>query len=148
VPAFLSFNDPSAVEVGSNSPLISLATSLCAFYKGSANTGTHIGNLWTARYPAGYCHVYRGDSFRLAAGQLLTPVAITANTVYVLLSHCVADTPWTGLLLRPPASTMRRCTAEGWSERRQRGVPTRRERIPTNTFSIRQLLGRHSLNLR
>ena len=41
------------------------------FYKSTANTGTHLGNLWSSeRHTAGHGHVYRRDVVRLAASQL------------------------------------------------------------------------------
>ena len=39
------------------------------FYKGSGNTGTHVGHLWTAdRHAAGHRHLHRRVGDRLAAG--------------------------------------------------------------------------------
>ena len=84
------------------------------FYKGAANTGTHVGHLWSRTRPA----ARRGDVHqrdRRAAGsrsRSTTPVAVTRDTTYVASYHsrdgCYAvDEP----LLRHRGTTTRRCTA-------------------------------------
>jgi len=54
------------------------------FYKSSANTGTHVGNLWTTGGSLLGSATFTGES---ASGwqqvNFPTPIAITANTVYV-----------------------------------------------------------------
>jgi Domain of unknown function (DUF4082)/Concanavalin A-like lectin/glucanases superfamily len=54
------------------------------FYKGAANTGTHVGNLWSSAGTLLARATFTGES---AGGwqqvTFATPVAITANTVYV-----------------------------------------------------------------
>jgi hypothetical protein len=89
VPAISSFNDPSAVEVG-----VKFTSDLSGnilgvrFYKGSANTGTHVGNLWTSTGTLLATATFAGET---ASGwqqaNFSTPVAITANTVYVASYH-------------------------------------------------------------
>ena len=58
------------------------------FYKASANTGTHVGNLWTSAGALVGSVTFSGET---ASGwqQMLfaTPVAITPNTVYVASYH-------------------------------------------------------------
>jgi hypothetical protein len=58
------------------------------FYKGTGNTGTHIGNLWTAAGTQLATATFTGET---ASGwqqvSFATPVAITANTVYVASYH-------------------------------------------------------------
>jgi len=58
------------------------------FYKGAANTGTHVGHLWTASGTLLASVTFAGES---ASGwqqaSFATPVAITANTVYVASYH-------------------------------------------------------------
>ena len=58
------------------------------FYKASANTGTHVGNLWTSSGTRLATATFTGET---ASGwqQVLftTPVAITSNTVYVASYH-------------------------------------------------------------
>ena len=55
------------------------------FYKAAANTGTHIGSLWTLeRDAAGTGHVHRRNRLRLAAGELLeTRRRSRPNTTYI-----------------------------------------------------------------
>ena len=54
------------------------------FYKGSGNTGTHVGNLWTSTGTKLASATFTGES---ASGwqqvNFATPVPITAGTVYV-----------------------------------------------------------------
>ena len=44
------------------------------FYKGTGNTGTHTGSLWSStRHAAGHGDLHRRDRDRLAAGELRVP---------------------------------------------------------------------------
>ena len=58
------------------------------FYKASTNTGTHVGNLWTSTGTRLATATFANET---ASGwqQVIfaTPVAITANTVYVASYH-------------------------------------------------------------
>jgi hypothetical protein len=58
------------------------------FYKASTNTGTHIGNLWSSTGVLLASSPFAGET---ASGwqqvNFTTPVAITANTVYVVSYH-------------------------------------------------------------
>ena len=58
------------------------------FYKASANTGTHVGNLWTSTGTPLASATFTGES---ASGwqqvNFTTPVAINADTVYVASYH-------------------------------------------------------------
>ena len=58
------------------------------FYKASANTGTHVGNLWTSNGTLLATATFTNET---ASGwqqvNFSTPVAITANTVYVASYH-------------------------------------------------------------
>ena len=58
------------------------------FYKGAANTGTHVGNLWTNTGTLLATATFSGET---ASGwQQVTfssPVAVTANTTYVASYH-------------------------------------------------------------
>jgi Domain of unknown function (DUF4082)/Concanavalin A-like lectin/glucanases superfamily/Fibronectin type III domain/Bacterial Ig domain/Viral BACON domain len=84
-PWVLDQNDTSAVEVGVRfkADLDGTITGV-RFYKASGNTGTHIGNLWTANGTLLTSGTFSGES---ATGwQQLTftnPVDITAGTTYV-----------------------------------------------------------------
>jgi hypothetical protein len=84
-PAVASDPDTSAVELGVKfrSDVDGSITGI-RFYKGAANTGTHTGHLWTATGTLLATVTFTGET---ASGwqqaNLTTPVAITANTVYV-----------------------------------------------------------------
>ena len=58
------------------------------FYKASANTGSHVGNLWTSGGSRLATATFTGET---ASGwqqvNLATPVAISANTTYVASYH-------------------------------------------------------------
>jgi len=58
------------------------------FYKASTNTGTHVANLWTSTGTLLASATFTGET---ASGwqqvNFSTPVAITANTVYVASYH-------------------------------------------------------------
>src|SRR5438876_6163920 len=78
-----------AVEVGVRfrSTLAGYITGL-RFYKGSANTGTHLGNLWTSTGTLLASATFSGES---GSGwqqvNLPSPVAVTANTTYIASYH-------------------------------------------------------------
>ena len=84
-PGTVDSGDPSAVELGvkfttqENGFITGIR-----FYKGAANTGTHIGNLWTTGGTLLASAVFTGET---ASGwQQVTfsgPVAVTAGTTYV-----------------------------------------------------------------
>jgi len=89
VPATPSVNDPAAVELGVRFRSDFAGTiSAIRFYKGSGNTGTHVGNLWTN---TGTLLATATFSNETASGwqqvSFATPVAIAANTVYVASYH-------------------------------------------------------------
>ena len=89
VPSAVDFNDTSAIEVGVKvrSDFNGFITGL-RFYKTAANTGTHIANLWTA---SGTLLATAAFSSETASGwqevAFASPVAVTANTVYVASYH-------------------------------------------------------------
>src|SRR6266481_236805 len=88
---------PAVADVGPGSP-VELGVSFRAdvngyitgirFYKGAANTGTHVGNLWSSSGALLASATFTGES---ASGwqqvNFSNPVAITANTVYVASYH-------------------------------------------------------------
>lgn len=88
-PANLSDPDTSAVELGVKfrSSVNGTITGI-RFYKGVNNTGTHIGNLWSS---SGQLLATATFTNETASGwqqvNFSTPVAITANTVYVASYH-------------------------------------------------------------
>jgi hypothetical protein len=84
-PGTASYPDPGAVELGVKfrSDVGGLVTGV-RFYKGSGNTGTHIGSVWSAGGQLLGTATFGGET---ATGwqqvDFATPVSITANTVYV-----------------------------------------------------------------
>ncbi|MGH8610626.1 MAG: DUF4082 domain-containing protein [Gammaproteobacteria bacterium] len=84
-----SASDPNAVELGVKfrSNVDGFITGI-RFYKGTGNTGTHVGRLWTAAGQQLATATFSGET---ATGwqqvSFGTPVAITANTVYVASYH-------------------------------------------------------------
>ncbi|MES2990201.1 MAG: Ig-like domain-containing protein [Pseudomonadota bacterium] len=84
-PATASVNDPNAVELGVRFTAdVNGTVTGIRFFKGSTNTGTHIGNLWTSTGTLLATATFVNET---ATGwqqvNFTTPVAITANTVYV-----------------------------------------------------------------
>jgi len=85
VPSTPAVNDPNAVELGVKFTvdLDGFITGI-RFYKGSTNTGVHVGHLWTS---AGQQLATANFSSETATGwqqvNFSTPVAVTAGTVYV-----------------------------------------------------------------
>jgi hypothetical protein len=88
-PGVASANDGSAVEVGTRfqSDVNGFVTAI-RFYKGTPNVGPHVANLWTgtgtllASVPFGSVSASGWQEVSLP-----TPVAITANTTYVVSYH-------------------------------------------------------------
>jgi hypothetical protein len=89
VPGIAADPDTSAVEIGlkfrsdSNGVITGIR-----FYKGTANTGTHVGNLWTSSGQLLASVTFTNET---ASGwqqaNFSTPVPISANTVYVASYH-------------------------------------------------------------
>jgi hypothetical protein len=84
-PATIDGGDPKSVELGVNftSDVAGSITGI-RFYKAAANTGTHVGALWTSTGQLLAQGTFSGESS--SGWQTLTfasPVAITANTTYV-----------------------------------------------------------------
>ena len=88
-PTMTQASDSNAVELG-----VKFTTSIdgfitgIRFYKGTGNTGTHVGNLWSA---SGTLLARATFSAETASGwqqvNFANPVAVTANTVYVASYH-------------------------------------------------------------
>ena len=89
VPALVDQGPDSAVELGVKfrSDVSGTITGI-RFYKASANTGTHVGNLWSG---TGQLLASATFSSETASGwqqvNFASPVSITANTVYVASYH-------------------------------------------------------------
>jgi len=88
-PTVAAASDTKAIEVGTQ---FSTATSgyitAVRFYKGAGNTGTHIGNVWTSGGTLlGSAHFTNETASGWQTQPLATPVAISANTIYVVSYH-------------------------------------------------------------
>ena len=93
-------NDPNAVEVGVKfTAATSGLISGIRFYKGSTNTGTHVGDLWSASGALLATVTFTNET---ASGwqqaTFASPVSITAGTTYIASYHTntgnYADTPY------------------------------------------------------
>jgi methionine-rich copper-binding protein CopC len=85
LPAIPSENDFSSVEVGVVfTPSHNGTITGIRFYKGAANTGTHVGSLWTSSGTLLESVTFTGES---AAGwqqaNFATPISVTAGSTYV-----------------------------------------------------------------
>ncbi len=85
-PTTIDSNDNSSVELGVKfSSEVAGAVTGVRFYKAAANTGTHIGSLWSASGTLLASATFSGET---ASGwqqvKFATPVAIAANTTYVV----------------------------------------------------------------
>ena len=89
VPAVAAASDPYAVELGVRfqSDVAGVITGI-RFYKGSTNTGTHTGTLWSNTGTKLATATFTNET---ASGwqevTFATPVAISANTLYVASYH-------------------------------------------------------------
>ena len=114
VPAVLADSDTSAVELGVKFRAdASGVINGVRFYKSSTNTGTHVGHLWTVAGQLLASVTFTGET---ASGwqqaTFATPVAITANTIYVVSYSAPNGQVFRQfeLLRDPPARTTVRCT--------------------------------------
>jgi hypothetical protein len=85
-PQNLNLNDGSAIQVGTKFRTTQNGTVTgVRFYKGSANSGVHTGNLWNTAGTKLATAVFSSET---ASGwqevRFATPVAVTANTTYVV----------------------------------------------------------------
>ena len=92
IPGVASANDSSSVEVGTKftSAKAGSVTAI-RFYKGSGNTGTHTGSLWSSTGTQLVSINFAGETASGWQTQTLsTPVRIAANTTYVVSYHAPA----------------------------------------------------------
>ena len=114
------------VELGTAfTPSVTARSPAIRFYKGTGNTGTHTGSLWSSagtRLATG--HVHRRDRDRLAdRRRSTTPVALTAGTdVRRVLLRAATGTTRRPRVLRAPAGPSGPLTAPAG---RQRALPLR-----------------------
>jgi methionine-rich copper-binding protein CopC len=92
VPANVTASDGSSVEVGMKfTSDINGYIDGVRFYKGPSNTGTHLGNLWSATGTLLAQVTFTNETASgWQQGIFSTPVAITAGTTYVVSYHTVA----------------------------------------------------------
>jgi hypothetical protein len=91
VPARME-NDPQAIEVGTKFRAAGggVITGI-RFYKYAQNTGTHVGNLWTkAGVKLGSVTFNNETASGWQQANFATPIAITADTTYVVSYHTTA----------------------------------------------------------
>jgi len=89
VPATVTVNDPSAVELGVKFTAgVAGTIAGIRFYKGSQNTGAHQGRLWTDTGSLLATVSFSGET---ASGwqtaYLITPIAISPGTTYIISYH-------------------------------------------------------------
>jgi hypothetical protein len=90
VPGTADSGPDSAVELGVKfrSDVNGKITGI-RFYKAAANTGTHVGNLWSTNGTKLGSITFSNETASGWQQMLLaSPVAITSNTVYVASYHC------------------------------------------------------------
>ncbi|HUC20914.1 MAG TPA: DUF4082 domain-containing protein, partial [Candidatus Polarisedimenticolaceae bacterium] len=85
-PATVNANDSSGIEVGVKFKSdVAGSVQAIRFYKGSQNTGTHVGHLWSASGAQLASVTFTGEtSSGWQEAALSQPVNIDANTVYVV----------------------------------------------------------------
>jgi hypothetical protein len=91
VPTVVDNGPDSPVELGVKFTSSSDGTiAAIRFYKSSANTGTHVGNVWSSTGALLATATFTNET---ASGwqqvSLSAPVAITANTIYVVSYHAI-----------------------------------------------------------
>ena len=145
-PATAAANDSSAVELGVKfrANQAGYITGI-RFYKGTGNTGTHVGSLWTRtgtklasatfsqESATGWQAATFGAPVSIAAGHHLRRLVLRARRALrrqQRLLHERRDQP------RPPDRARDR------HRRGQRGLPLRRRRLPDQQLPGQQLLGR------
>ena len=118
------------------------------FYKGTGNTGTHIGNIWSSTGTNLARVTFSGETATGWQQQTLaTPVAVTPGTTYVVsyfapVGRYAINTNYfsSGRGQRPAAGVLEQ------RERRQRGLPLRVDnRFPQPELELLQLLGGRGL---
>ena len=129
-PANPAVTDGQPIEVGVKfrSDVDGFVTAL-RFYKGAANTGTHVGHLWSA---TGALLAEATFTNETASGwqevALPPPVAITANTTYVASYH--ADSGYfafdNGFFSAAGVDSAAAARAAGRRRRAERRLPLRR----------------------
>src|SRR5205814_14967 len=89
VPWSVDAGDPNAIELGVRFRVDTAGfINGIRFYKSAANTGAHVGNLWTTSGTLLASATFTGET---ASGwqqvQLSTPVSVAADTTYIASYH-------------------------------------------------------------
>jgi Domain of unknown function (DUF4082)/Bacterial Ig-like domain/Bacterial Ig domain len=89
VPAVVSVNDSNSVELGMTFTAdVNGSITTVRFYKGTGNTGTHVGSLWTSGgQPLAQVTFTNETASGWQQATFSQPVAITAGAVYVVSYH-------------------------------------------------------------
>ena len=130
--------DASGVEVGVKfTASVNGSVTGVRFYKSSANTGTHIGSLWTSNGTLLATGTFTGE--RATGWQTLTfstPVAVTVGTTYVACYFAPnGHYTFTGAAFTS-AVTNRPLTRRGQRHQPQRGLRLHgREHLPVQSFN-------------
>ena len=136
-PGTASSSDSSSVELGVKfrSNVAGFVTGI-RFYKGTANTGTHVGTLWSGTGTKLSSATFSGES---GSGwqtvNLPSPVAITANTTYVASyfapvgRYAVTNNGFASAVTRGPLTALANSTSANGVYRYGGGGV-----FPTNTF--------------
>ena len=156
-PAVIDEQDAGAVEVGVRFKAdVDGSVTGVRFYKASANTGTHVGNLWTTGGTLlGHRDVQRRDRFGLAAAELHHPgghhgrddlrrlVLRAARPLLGVERVLLLAEPGRRELARQPAAARRQCQ----QRRRQRRLHLRElVDLPDVDLRRRELRGRRRLH--
>jgi hypothetical protein len=138
-PATPSANDPNAAELGvkfqasTNGEITGIR-----FYKGSLNTGTHVGDLWTTSGSLLASATFTNET---ASGwqevDFTNPVAITAGTTYVAAYHTSSGDYASTANYFTTAHTNGSLTAPSSSSSGGNGVYAygATDQLPTSTFN-------------
>jgi hypothetical protein len=88
-PANVDSGDNNAAEIGVKfTPKVSGYVTGVRFYKGSNNTGTHVGNLWSTGGSNLATVTFSGESGSgWQTATFSSPVAVTADTTYIVSYH-------------------------------------------------------------
>ena len=92
VPSMVQVNDPDPVVLGVRfRPATNGTISAIKFYKNAANTGAHVGTLWSSSGTAlGTATFSNESSAGWQTADLATPVAVTAGTLYLVSYRATA----------------------------------------------------------
>ena len=119
------------------------------FYKAAANTGTHVGTLWSQTgEPLAHGDVLRRVELRRWQEALFSePVAVTANTTYVASYSRRAATTRPTTTPSPRGHRHRAAArAAGRRRRRQRCLRVRHRHVPDHDLRRHELLGRSGVH--